>query len=452
MFVGRKRELQHLEAQYQGGGSTCTVLYGRRGIGKTELVRHFLAGKDALYYQVGECSEREQFFLLEKEWGRGKPETGDFYALLRGAMSGNKGKRILVLDEFHKLAKNGESVLAALGKLLAEREEAGDLMLVLLSSSIQWVENQMAEECGGLTKRITSTKKVQEFSFLEMVDRFPDMPVEECIRVYGILGGVPAYLNRWDEGKNAKENVKSLFLAEGETFSMEVESYLKSELRELSLYNTMLAVLAEGKTKLNDVHERTGFSRAKISVYLKNLIQMDAVEKTTSYRAGNYGNAKKGLYAIREPFLYFWYRFCFPNQTRIQMEGEEVVWKTLVEPDFDAYMERFFVAVCKEYVDIMNRYQKLPFAYHGNCGSWYGKSGDLHLVAQDKKGRSLVGTCKWSSEAASERDLVSLLATMESAGLDSDYYYLFSKSGFTDSMVQKSKQMENIVLTDMSSL
>ena len=129
----------------------------------------------------------------------------------------------------------------------------------------------MVSKIGMAARYITHIIKLKEFSFMEMVEFFPELSVEECIYVTAVLGGVPGYLELWDCKKNIGENVNRLFINPGAVLKHEAERILKKELRELSAYNTILAAMAEGKQKLNDIYKETGFSRAKISVYIKTL-------------------------------------------------------------------------------------------------------------------------------------------------------------------------------------
>lgn len=185
------------------------------------------------------------------------------------------------------------------------------VMIVLTSSSVQWIENQMVTEMGAFAAKIDQFIKLKEFTFLEMVNRFPDNSTEECITIYSILGGVPEYLDYWEPAKSVKDNIIRLMLRKEGILRKEASRFLKTSLRELPYYNTILSVLAEDEPKLNYLYNRTGFSRAKISVYIKNLIQIDVAEKYFSYEPKKKDSTMKGLYGISDRFLHFWYKYVF---------------------------------------------------------------------------------------------------------------------------------------------
>ena len=260
----------------------------------------------------------------------------DYYRVLKQAVANRADaskKAVIIIDEFHFLVKSSDAFKVAFLKVLMEEQ----CMFLFLSSSVNWVENSMVEDFGPAARAIYSTIKCKEFTFLELVKRFPDMTVEKTIYANAILGGVPEYLNYWNEKSSVKENILRLFLRKDAPLLYGAENFLKKELRELGAYNAILASLASGKNKLNDIYARTGFSRAKISVYLKNLIELDVVEKVFSFDASEsatlvHANVQKGLYRIKDNYLRFWYRYVFPNLSAILMgQGDDVYEKEITK-------------------------------------------------------------------------------------------------------------------------
>jgi AAA+ ATPase superfamily predicted ATPase len=281
--------------------------------------------------------------------------------------------------------------------------------------------------------------------------RFPDYSVKECVEVYGILGGVPAYLGDWNEKRSVKENIINLFLHKNGRLYHEGESFLKTQLRELSAYSTILSYLAQGKTQLTELYELTGFSRAKVSVYLKNLMALDVVEKVTSYEIKAKENTKKGVYRLRDTCLLFWYRFVYPNLSKLEERKMEEVYDKEILPALEDYLELSFSKVCREYMRLLSDYKKLPFRIKA-LDSWQGKTGELKLIGQGDDGALFVGGCKWSEEPLKEEDFIEILHLSEQAKVKPDYYYLFSKSGFASSLEVKTKGMENVILMDLEDM
>ena len=311
-------------------------------------------------------------------------------------------------------------------------------MFLFLSSSVNWVENSMVEEFGPAARALYGTIKLKEFTFLELVKRFTDMSVEKTIYANAILGGVPEYLNFWNEKSSVKENILRLFLRKDAPLLFGAENFLKRELRELGAYNAILAALASGRNKLNDIYARTGFSRAKISVYIKNLIELDVVEKVFSFDASEsatlvHANVQKGLYRIKDNYLRFWYRYVFPNLSAVLMGQGDQVYEKEISKDFTVYMQECFAGVCSEYLKLMEQYGKLTNRYE-TWGTWYGKTGRIDVVAGNGADKILAGFCRFDSRMMTAKDLSQYKELLELALLKPQELYLFSKAGFTEEL------------------
>jgi len=439
MFTGRTQELERLEAMYASERSGIIVLYGRSGIGKTTLIRRFLQGKNGVYYAARRVTAKEQFLCMKQEWKT--EEATDFYdALSLLYQSCQKGEKlVLVLDEFRNLLEDSDEFMAAFLRFYAEHHGDGTVLIVLLSSSVSWVENEMAGVLGSAARLLSGFIKLKEFSFMELAGYHKNSSVQENIYTGAVLGGIPDYLRLWKEQDSFKENVMRLFLAEDAPLFSEAEHYLKKDLRELSAYNTILAALAQGKHKLNDIYMQTGFSRAKISVYLKNLTELDCTEKMFSFDTSEQRNTQKGLYRIREPFLRFWYRFIYPNLSEISMGRGEQVYDTAIAPYLTEFVREAFSDVCGEYLQLMNRYRKLSGQY-GSFGVWYGKLGKIDVVAKRDDGASLVGFCDCGDHLTGITVFEDYVSVLESAGIRPTELYCFSMQGFSDEFEQVAKK------------
>ncbi len=441
MFVGRKTELDILKTEYEGKGNSLVILYGRDGIGKTRLAKEFTGDKKHKYYMGREYAKDEQnrYFL---------PVLDEIREL--GKLRQNE-KICFIIDEFEQIYKGNKEFFTMLKDFIEEPEIGKNVMLLLLSSSVQWVEQEMVKAMGEMAARITSFCKLKEFTFLEMVHFFPDSTTEECIMIAGLLGGVPKYLEYWDAKLPVKENIQRLFISGNGRMRTEASRFLRSSLRELSVYNTILSILAEDENKLNYLYNRTGFSRAKISVYINNLIQLDVAGKIFSFEPDKKDRIKKGLYGITDSFLHFWYKFMYPNLSQLEWEDENVFFTKYIEPGLDNYIRYSFIEVCKEYLTLMNHYKRLPFTCH-TMGSLYGKNGFIPIVIKGEKGELLIGMCKWGQGPMNGDDFEGLLSSTSQVGGEVDYYYLFAREGFSDELTALTKGLENVTLIDLNSL
>lgn len=450
MFIKRTAEMNLLIQQYESPGTGLVILYGRKGIGKTTLLKEFISDKPAFYYTCVECAERMQLNRLVSKWQAEGLPSGDYknYFDPIATLASESRKTVIILDEFHLLLKEGSGLLEVVQLL---DQLPGSVMLILCSSSIRFVENEMVGWMGATASRINSYLKLKEFTFVELVNRFPQSSVETCIHINGILGGIPDYLEEWKEGRTLKENIIAAVLDKNNRLYPEPLHYLKQELREPTVYSTLLASLAEGNRKLNDLHISTGYSRAKILVYLKHLTTMDIVEKLVPTEEEGRENAKKGLYRIKDHYLNFWYRFVFPHISLLELGLKEQVYDAYISPGLNQYMEEYFADVCMEYLKLMNQHRRLKGNYQW-WDRWYGKNGTIDIIAKGKEDNTLIGKCIWEDRLAGPEDYASLCSLSKEAGLKPELYYLFSRNGFTGELTEQVKGREDLVLVGLDEL
>ena len=449
MFIGRKEELKQLESIYASDHSNLLVLYGRDGIGKTALSLQFCEGRDYYYYQSVQVSDAEQEKRLDELFRKSLGANSlDSAAEPDGADRSGNPKKVLIIDEFH-FAMN-DKLSGILLEIAGNEQKYGRFMILLLSSSINWVENSMISEYKEFSRAITGIVKLKELSFAETVTWFPKSSASDCVVIRALLGGVPKYLKLWQENRRIRENMINLFFMHDSVLKNEAEYQLKLELRELGAYNTILTALASGRYKLNDIFEYTGFNRAKISVYIKNLIEMDVVEKVFSVSVRNSENTKKGLYRIRDNFLNFYYAFVFPNVSRIERGEGKAVYNDIVLPDFDRYMRGPFAEVSREYLELMSKYRKLGKNYN-EWHYWFGKNGILDVVGMDTEDNIIVAICAYSDKKAGVEKYDEMIRLSEEAGIKPARMCIFSKTGFTPELSRQAKE-EQVMLVSLADM
>lgn len=450
----RSPQLERLEQLYQESGNSLIMLYGRPGMEKKELVQSFLTGKRSVYYYATQCSEEEQRRLMARTIERAcdvKLKEDTYELMFNRIKSGNASKLVFVIDNFEHIVKKDPDFVANIIALKERKRYPGPVMILLCSDSLSYVEYDMPQDAKTLASKVDERIKVSEVNFLEIVRRFPNYSVSQSIEVYGVLGGVPGYLQYWNDKKSLKQNICEQILSPTGRLFTEAEDYITAQLREYGVYYTILSAIAQGKEKLNDIFAYTGYSRPKISVYMKNLMEFEVIEKVQSFETGGNDNAKKGVYRIKNTFLNFWFRFVFQNRSQLYVMSPEQFYDTYIQPEIDSYLNRYFIQVCMEYFELSSAVKQLPIVI-SKMGTWVGKKGDVDIVAQDRYRHTIVGQCSWSEPQFTYKMYEELKQNIQYAKIKTEFCYLFSAKRFEDKLIQASKTDKSIVLVDMNRL
>lgn len=427
MFIGREAELKFLENYYSKEGSQIVVVYGQRGVGKTTLLEKFSEDKKSTYYAARSCSSREQRYQWACEQsmsGMDVPRYPEYMQLFENAVSDEEyGKKVVIIDEFHHLVKSDSDFMPEIIKFLNGRSGSRAVMFILCTSASGWVENSMVKRIGSAALSISGLLKIREFKFTEIRKMFPGYTGENYIDIYAILGGIPGLWNSFSPNYSAKGNVVRNLLARDSRLYNEMSVIMAEELREPAVYSTILAAMARGLNKLNDIYKHTGFSRAKISVYLKNLMELELVEKVYSFETTDDTDTQKGIYRISNPYVRFYFRFIFPGISMLQRMTAEQFYEGYIADAFPTFAEEAYRRICREAV-----------AEHAsNVGEWLGKSGSLDIVAIGRDKDTTVAVCCYARRMSLE-DYEWLLFCMKKAGIQHAAKILYCEKGFTEEL------------------
>ncbi|MBQ2582226.1 MAG: ATP-binding protein, partial [Ruminococcus sp.] len=334
MFIGRKQELQFLEDKYNSKNGQLVVLYGRRRVGKTETLREFCRNKPHVFYSCREISDKLQLRSFSEKLLNEKipaasyiKEFADWKAALRCIIDlpYEGRKKLLIIDEFPYMCKNNESIPSILQNLWDEIFKDENVMIVLCGSAMSFIEKELLAEKNPLYGRATGIYKMESMGFYDAAKFFPNYSDRDKIIAYAVLGGIPHYLAQFDPDLSLDDNIKKNILTKGCALYSEVEFLLRQELRETPLYNSIIEAVALGSTKLNDISTKSLVEdTSKTSVYLKNLIELEIIEREFSVDDGTKerANTNRGLYRLTDNFFRFWYAYVFTNYS--ELEGGDV--------------------------------------------------------------------------------------------------------------------------------
>ena len=477
MFIGRKQELQFLEKQYSGMGGKLVVLYGRRRVGKTETLHEFCKGKPHVFYSCREISDKLQLRSFSEKMLREKipaadyiREFSDWESALKSVLQlpyGNQ-KKLLIIDEFPYMCRGNDSIPSILQTLWDECLKDENIMLVLCGSAMSFIEKELLSEKNPLYGRATGIYKMDAMGFYDAAQFFPTYSHRDQIMAYAVLGGIPHYLRQFDPVLSLEDNIKQNILTKGCVLYSEVEFLLRQELRETTLYNSIIEAVALGCTKLNDISVKSLVDdTSKTSVYLKNLMELEIIKREFSFNDGikERANVSRGLYRLTDNFFRFWYAFVFTNISELESGDVDGVFNYSVKPALHEFASLVFEDVCREYVRELQKSGKLPFRYK-TMGRWWGKTTvrrkdgtevqeteiDLLAVSQ-KSDQYLVGECKFKGRPLSYADYLDTAAKLMQQQEKADfYYYLFSESGFDERLTEEASHNDRLRLVALEDL
>ncbi len=455
MILGRAQELKYLNTYYDREGSQIMVVYGEKNIGKTALMKQFVQDKPCHYYRARSASEREQLYQWGKELSEDEIRTlkyPSFGELLSAVIKdGQNGKKVIIIDEFQYIVKTSDSFMKELVTVVHDSWRNSEVMVILCSSSIGWVENSMISKIGEAAYELSGFLKVKELEFEDMMEYFPGFNLEKCVEAYAVLGGVPGLWRHFSDKLSIKENICRNILNPDKFLFTQGQKIVEEELRETGVYNTILASIAAGNHKLNDLYLHTEFSRAKISVYLKNLMELELVEKVFSYDTEGKANVQKGIYRIKNHFVHFYFSFLYPNLSRLENMTVFEFYGKYIAPYLKSYVGEYYKTVCTQRIMQWNKWGKLPFEAV-EFGEWVGKFGNIDIIARSEQGETIIGLCNFEKPMMRYDDYEWLLFCAEKAKLNVDYVYLFSSSRFDEKLNLEAKVKHNLKLITMDEM
>lgn len=453
MLVGHEEQLALMQKIFGKLTSSIVVLYGDRGMGKTALAREFMKEKDSFYYSViPAAAEEARLFMANSVYGPSELNaylTG-YEDIFVGLTKDNKVKKVIVIDEFASLARNDQDFMDSLIRMVKNQADYGRVMVILTCSSISYIEENKSRLFKSV-QNMTTYIKLEELSFMDTMHFCANYPIEDCVRFYGLTGGVPQYILRFNRKQTFVENVIKGVLSRYSYMHQEGHEHIREELRETALYNTILGCLANGMNKINDIYNYTGFGRDKISVYLKNLMDRDIVEKVFSYDVTGKDLIKKGSYRIKPGFLAFWYRYLYANQTELVELEPEAFFEKFVKEDMDAFFEEAFIQVCSEYLQLLEEHDGLKLKTV-RTSRVYEKDGRIDIIREDGQGVCAVAMCDFSANPVEEKTLLALQENAKKSKVNAAFYFIFARSGFHEELQKISKKNDNVVLVDIKDL
>ena len=452
-FVNRQNELSFLEKTCRTKDFQFVPVYGRRRIGKTRLIQEFIKDKRAIYFLADSVSETEQLRNLGRIVGEYFNDSiltdagfRDWYQFFSYMREKQKTRLIFVIDEFPYLVNSNPAISSIFQKGIDEYLKQSNVFLILAGSSIGMMEKEVLFYKAPLYGRRTASLEVKEMAFDALEEFFPDKDFEELVKIYSVMGAIPAYIEKINPGHDIFRNIKELILSKGTFLYSEVEYILREELREPRNYFVILKAIAQGKRKLSEIINETGFEKSLVARYLDILRSLGFVEKDIPVTEKYPEKSKQGLYRLHDKFFTFWFKFAFPNRNRLEIENVDYVLKQ-IKDTFEHHISTIYEDVC---MDICKDLMKDGLIQYTTIGKWWSKDEEIDIVALDEEQKTAYfGECKWSNKKVGDDIYQDLLRKSQLVDwhkeMRKNKFILFSKSGFTQRMTEISKK-ENVLL------
>jgi hypothetical protein len=460
MFVSRESELSALGKLYSKKKFQMIVIYGRRRVGKTTLIKEFVNGKPAIFFSAQEANESLNLQIFSKEVYAffGMPETTGVFAGWHDAFMfiAEKAKTqqfILAIDEFPYIVEANRSVKSILQNIVDHKLLNTQLYLILCGSQIGFMETEVLGYKSPLFGRRTAQLRIEGFDCIDAAKMLPSASNEDKVRYYACIGGTPHYLAHIDESLTFEENIIELFFKPQGYLCSEATMLLQQELREPAMYNSILTAIATGSSRLNEISTKIGENTAKTIKYIKTLIDMRILHRLHPF-GENPERSRKGVYALSDNFFRFWYRYVFLNTPAIESGMGIDIAENAVFSDLSSFVGRYaFEEVCRQYVLRRNKEKTLPFVAT-NLGLWWGidpdtrTSSDIDIIADNKQEKkALLGECKWRNEPTDATDVQKLISKSHLIpGYDNYRFIFFSKAPYSTAAKQLEKERNDLEL------
>lgn len=454
MFIGRERELNSLNRLYVSGKFEFAVIYGRRRVGKTALIDHFIKDKKAIYFMGVESNDKqnlENFSRSILEYSSGiLADTffSSFQAALEYVFKLAESERlILAIDEYPYVARASGSLASTLQMLIDKYKDRTKLMLILCGSSMSYMEDHVLAYKAPLYGRRTAQMKIMPFDFFDVCRYLKNFASEDRALIYGIVGGTPQYLLQMNDHLSVEDNIKNTFLNPTSFLFEEPENLLKQEVREPALYNAIITAVAGGASRMAEIASKVGEDTSICSAYLKNLIALGLVRRETPYGEKE---SRKSIYSIDDNMFRFWYRFVPENRSIIARGADELAYQR-IEPYLSDYMGKVFEEICQQYLWKLLLEGKSPVDFQ-ELGRWWGNDpiarsqAEIDIMGEQDKNTALFGECKWTNEKVDAGVLDTLSDRSQIFHYKNIYLYLFAKNGFTSGCIRQAEKMGNVFL------
>ncbi len=462
-FIGRQKELNDLEREYKRD-SGFVVIYGRRRVGKTTLIKEFIKKKTAFYFLATEEIESQSMKRLAGVIARATGNTmlqrvafSDWLDLFQEvARYRPEEKKVLVIDEFPYLVKSNAAFPSILQNAWDEILRDSNVMLILCGSLIGMMQKCALSYDSPLYGRRTAQIRLAPLTFTDIYTARPQ-PFEEAVEQYSVTGGVPKYLEFFRPGGDLMEQIQSVALSKSGFLYEEPNFLLKDEVQSAVNYFSIIRGIADGNHKLGKLAGALGLESSALTPYLSTLIDLGFLVKDTPVTEKKPEKSRKGLYFISDNFVRFWFRYVYPYKGELELDNPQVVLDELDKDFVQKFVAFTYEDICKDIFATLCRKREIDFT-PSRIGSYWlndiNNDTQIDVMAVDHQSRQIfAGECKYHNKPVDAPVYFALEEKIkQSSEIKSTFpsyrviYGVFSKSGFTPRMIDQAQGRSDILL------
>ncbi|MEQ8156162.1 MAG: ATP-binding protein, partial [Clostridiaceae bacterium] len=435
--------------------ASFVVIYGRRRVGKTTLIKEFIKDKNSVYFLANEEIESENQKKLQEEMAEYLNQDfirditfKNWDGIFKLIPEGGDGKRlVLVIDEFQYLCMTNKAFPSIFQRIWDEELKKKNIMVIVCGSYMNMMEGLTLSYTSPLYGRRTAQIKLAPLSFNETKEFYDNLSFEEQVKRFSITGGVPKYIEVFRENQNLMESIEKNILNSDSFLYEEPNFLLKNEVEKPITYLSILKSIAAGNHKMGNISTSLSIPGSTAGKYLSILQGLDIVVREVPVTEENAEKSKKGLYFIKDNFINFWFKFVFPYTSYLEMGRTEYVMKVIERNLIDSHISFVFEKVCAEMLWEM----ELPFQPL-KVGRWWDSSEEIDVVAINTFENSILfGECKFWDNMVGVNVLNKLKEKAKKVKcLDSsrkEYFIIFSKSGFTEELLKCQNDEDVFLIT-----
>lgn len=458
-FYNRRQELAALTVAWETGKAEMLLLYGRRRVGKTFMLQHFLADtRPHCYFLASAKSIADNMALLADALIAAHPSAAGMTSAdlptLRSILQFYEGvaretRFALVIDEFQYLVSQDPSIPSQIQAWWDASGLRSQAYLVLCGSHVGMME-ALAEGSQPLYGRFTFRQKLRPMCYHDSALFYEsgNWSGRDKMIAYGVLGGTPRYHAQFSDRYSLGENIIRHVLSPGGLLHAEPEVMMaSSSIREPALYNSILNAVAHGETRRTNIEQKAGLSHSQSGFFTQMLIDMEWIERESPFGDES---GKRSIYKIADHFIHFWYRFVLSLASELEFQDTADVYRERVEPFLNDYMGRYvFEDICMQYL------KRFAASRHQlrirNAGRYWNREGsvEIDIVGNLEDGSILACECKWSSSPVNVHVYYDLMRTSEklppSMLKGAFRYMIFSAAGFDKNLIETAAR-DNVLL------